>query len=149
MLEKDDDKYVVVSTTLLDITDHWHKTATGVVGMTKDGRVKTWLRDEEPVLMPMAFEHVGDGHCLHNSLRISTTSLYQAELWVDFDEQDTHNGSSLLVDWQSDRFTVMDATAPDCNFRLYRKTENDELDEWTCVGNEDIKPMPEFTSVRK
>jgi len=145
VLEKDDDKYTVVSTTLLDFTDHWHKTATGVVGMTKDGRVKTWPRDEEPVLMPMAFQHVGDDHYLHNSLRISTTSPYQAELWADFDEQDTHNGRSLLVDWQSDRFTVMDATAPDRNFRVYRKTENDEIDEWTCVGNEDIKPMPEFT----
>ena len=149
VLEEDDDgKYTVVSTTVLDFTDHWHETVTGVVGMTKNGTVKTWLREqeeEESVMMPSGFQHVGDGHYLHNSLRISTSSPYQAELWADFHEQDMHDGRSLLVDWQSDRFTVMDATAPDRTFRVYRKTENDELDEWTHVENGGIKPMPEYT----
>jgi len=145
VLEKDGNEYKFMSTTVLDFTDQWHETATGVVGMTKDGRVKTWFREEEEEeeeeLMPTGFQYVGDGHYLHSSLKILTTSPYEADLRAEYDEaEDMYDGKSLLVDWQSDRFRVMDATAPDRNFRVYQKTEDGEF-----VENETIKPMPEHT----
>ena len=146
VFEKDGNEYKVVNTTVLDFTDNWHKTATGVVGMTKDGTVKTWFREEEePVLMPTSFQYVGDGHYLHNSLKISTNSPYQAELWAEYDKEDTYDGRSLLVGWQSDKFIVMDATAPDRNFRTFQQLEKGELKKWTFVENVTMKPIPEYT----
>jgi len=144
LIRKKGNEYKIVDTTALDFTDHWYETDTGVVGMTSHGIIKRWFcHNNEMPLMPRGFRHVGHGSYIHNSLRISTTSPYQAELWAELHDEDMNDGRPVIVNWRQDEFTVMDATAPDRRFRMFQKLSDGEVEEWAPIEKELSKPMPE------
>lgn len=153
LLKRQGDGYTcrAADSTRLDFTDHWHETDTGVIGVNCQGVVTTWLchnAESPPPLMPTGFQHVGGGRYLHNSLRFSTSSLCQAEIWAQRYDEDANNGRSVLVDWREDKFTIMDATAPDRCFTTFHKLSDDEeVEKWTpVVKKEHARPVPEHAT---